>query len=79
MSNATEVIVYSSNSCMYCKKLKQYLNENSIAFEERNIDANDAFIDELQALGVSSLPLTLIGETKILGFNTTRIQNALAQ
>lgn len=79
MSTATQVIVYSSNTCMYCKKLKQYLNENSISFEERNIDANDAFIDELQAMGVSSLPLTLIGDTQILGFNTTRIQNALAQ
>jgi glutaredoxin len=79
MSAAAQVIVYSSNTCTYCKQLKQYLNEQSIAFEERNIDVNDAFIDELQALGVSSLPVTLIGDNKILGFNTTRIQKALAQ
>ncbi|MCR8635057.1 glutaredoxin family protein [Paenibacillus radicis (ex Xue et al. 2023)] len=71
MSTATQVIVYSSNTCTYCKQLKQYLNEQSIAFEERNIDTNDAFIDELQA--------TVIGDTRILGMNTTRIQKALAQ
>ncbi|MFD0675517.1 MULTISPECIES: glutaredoxin family protein [unclassified Paenibacillus] len=79
MSTTTQVIVYSSNTCTYCKQLKQYLNEQSIAFEERNIDTNDAFIDELQAMGVSSLPVTVIGDTRILGMNTTRIQKALAQ
>ncbi|MDF2959571.1 MAG: NrdH-redoxin [Paenibacillus sp.] len=79
MSTATQVIVYSSNTCTYCKQLKQYLNDQSIPFEERNIDTNDAFIDELQAMGMSSLPVTVIGETKILGLNPTRIQKALAQ
>jgi glutaredoxin-like protein NrdH len=77
--SSAPVIVYSSNTCTYCYQLKKYLNEQAIEFEERNIDVNNAFIDELQAMGVSSLPLTVIGETKILGFNTTRIQKALAQ
>jgi len=76
---APEVIVYSSTSCTYCAQLKKYLNDQSIAFEERNIDTNDAYIDELQALGMSSLPVTVIGDTKILGLNPTRIKKALAQ
>ncbi|TDF92317.1 glutaredoxin family protein [Paenibacillus piri] len=78
-ASASQVIVYSSNTCTYCSKLKQYLNDQSITFEERNIDANEAYIDELQSMGVSALPVTIIGETHILGFNPTRIQKALAQ
>lgn len=72
------VIVYSSTSCTYCKQLKTYLQEQGIAYEERNIDENDAYGEELQAMGVASLPLTVIGEAKILGLNPTRIKKALA-
>ncbi|MFH5181349.1 glutaredoxin family protein [Paenibacillus sp. TAB 01] len=77
MSTTTPVIVYSSNTCGYCKQLKKYLSDENIAFEERNVDTNDAYYDELEALGVSSLPVTLIGDAKILGMNTTRIKSAL--
>lgn len=77
MSTTAPVIVYSSNTCGYCKQLKKYLSDENIAFEERNVDTNDAYYDELEALGVSSLPVTLIGDTKILGMNTTRIKAAL--
>lgn len=72
------VIVYSSNTCTYCKQLKAYLGTQNIEFEERNIDVNPAFGDELFSMGVQSLPLTIIGEEKILGLNVTRIQQALA-
>lgn len=76
MSN---VIVYSKNNCPYCVQLKKYLNEQNVAFEERNIEENDAFGEELQSLGIMSLPLTVIGEHKILGMNVTRLKKALAE
>lgn len=73
------VIVYSSHTCTYCKQLKTYLNAQNIPFEERNIDDNPAYGDELFAMGMRSLPVTLIGDQKILGLNPTRIQQALAE
>ncbi|MCS7463953.1 glutaredoxin family protein [Paenibacillus doosanensis] len=80
MSTATTpVIVYSSTTCTYCKQLKTYLTDQNIAFEERNIDHNDAYREELQAMGMSSIPVTVIGDTRILGLNPTRIKKALAQ
>lgn len=73
------VIVYSSTHCTYCKQLKQYLSSQNVAFEERNIDIDERYADELQALGMSSVPVTVIGGAKILGMNPTRIKKALAE
>jgi glutaredoxin len=73
-----QAIVYTSTNCVYCKQLKSYLTEQNISFEERNVDENEAYFDELQKTGMMSLPVTVIGEYNILGMNTTRIQKALA-
>ncbi|NRR22316.1 glutaredoxin family protein [Brevibacillus sp. MS2.2] len=73
-----QAIVYSSTNCNFCKQLKSYLTEQNISFEERNIDEKDEYGQELSRLGVMSVPLTVIGEKQILGFNPTRIKKALA-
>jgi glutaredoxin-like protein NrdH len=76
MSN---VIVYSKNQCPYCQQLKKYLTEQEVAYEERNIDVNEAYGEELHTMGIMSLPLTVIGEHKILGLNVTKLKKALAE
>jgi glutaredoxin-like protein NrdH len=73
-----KAIVYSSTNCQFCKQLKTYLSEQNIPFEERNIDENPAYGEELSRLGIMSVPLTLIGEKQILGFNPARIKKAVA-
>ncbi|MFD2613360.1 glutaredoxin family protein [Paenibacillus gansuensis] len=73
-----QVIVYSSTHCHYCGQLKHYLKENNVAFEERNIDTDEKFAEELWNTGMRSVPVTVIGETKILGFNQTQLNKALA-
>ncbi|TRY27508.1 glutaredoxin family protein [Brevibacillus sp. LEMMJ03] len=73
-----QAIVYSSTNCGFCKQLKTYLEEQNISYEERNIDENETYREELRRLGVMSVPLTLIGDKQILGFNPTRIKKALA-
>lgn len=76
--NNLKAIVYSSTHCTYCKQLKTYLTDNQVEFEERNIDLDRQFAQELQALGMSSVPVTVIGGMTILGMNPTRIKKALA-
>jgi glutaredoxin-like protein NrdH len=78
MSETSQVVVYSSTNCHYCGKLKSYLNEQSIPFEERNIDKDEHYAEELWNMGMRSVPVTVIGDTKILGFNQTQLNSALA-
>ncbi len=68
-----KVIVYSGTYCSYCKQLKSFLEEQKIPYEERNIDENPAYGEELSQLGYMSVPVTVIGEKQVLGFNPARI------
>ncbi|MBB3111283.1 glutaredoxin [Paenibacillus phyllosphaerae] len=77
MSNAN-AIIYTSTHCNYCKNVKQFLTDKGVAFEERNIDQNEAYAEELWNTGMRSVPVTVIGESKILGFNQTQLNKAIA-
>lgn len=78
MTNHAPVIVYTSTTCHYCSQLKKYLKEQNVAYEERNIDLNDNYAEELWNTGMRSVPVTVIGDTKILGFNQIQLNKALA-
>ena len=41
------VIVYSKNDCPWCVKVKDFLKQNSIQFEERNAEQNRAYAEEV--------------------------------
>ncbi|MDF2717763.1 MAG: NrdH-redoxin, partial [Paenibacillus sp.] len=57
----TEAIVYSSTNCHYCAQLKQYLKDQNIVYEERNIDTNAEYAQQLEGMGLMSVPVTVIG------------------
>lgn len=71
------IIVYSRNFCPHCVQVKKYLTENNVQFEERNVDANEAYMEELFNMGMRAVPVTVVGEQKILGFNATQLKSVL--
>ncbi|UVI32726.1 glutaredoxin family protein [Paenibacillus spongiae] len=79
MSVNTNVILYSSTHCQYCKQVKGFLEARGVNYEERNIDTNDQYAEELWNTGMRSVPVTVIGSTNILGFNQTQLTKALAE
>ena len=50
-----------------------------MAFVEKNVGRDPAARQELMALGMTSLPVIIIGETRLAGFNPAKIDEALAQ
>jgi hypothetical protein len=49
-----------------------------VAFTERNVGRDPGAREELMELGLLSLPVILIGEQKLTGFNPKKIDEALA-
>lgn len=47
-------------------------------FTERNVGRDPEARQELIAIGLTSLPVLLIGDQKLAGFNPTQIDAALA-
>lgn len=72
------VKVYSTNSCPWCVKAKNYLNSVNIEFEEFNVqedmEARDEMINKSKQMGV---PVLDINGTVIVGFDKNAIDSAL--
>lgn len=71
-----DVVVYTSNTCTYCAQAKEYLKDNNVAYEERNIK-EPAFRKELMAMGFMSVPVIKIGDEPVLGFDKEKIDTLL--
>lgn len=66
---STVVEMYSKDYCPYCKKAAALLNQLGVAFEEYDIQHDQAKFDELQARapGVRTVPQIFIGDRHIGG------------
>jgi glutaredoxin len=55
----------------------EYLSQKGIAFTERNVGKDPKAREELMALGLLSLPVIIIGDKRLTGFNPKAIDAAL--
>lgn len=75
------VTIYSTATCPYCKREKQYLAEKSIEFTNYDIGEDQAKADEMiQKTGQMGVPVTVISngdEQVIVGFDRNALDKAL--
>ena len=55
----------------------EYLSQKGVPFVEKNVGRDPKAREELMALGLTSLPVLLIGDKKLTGFNPKQIDAAL--
>lgn len=72
-----KVKVYSSDTCPYCVAVKNFLNENNVEFEEANVDRDAQARSELIQKGYRGVPVTVIGDEEIVGFDQPRLKELL--
>lgn len=76
-----QVIVYTQPGCGACEKEKAWLKEKGVAFEDRDIRANAAYMREIIELGARATPVTVIeGEGKrevVMGFDVGRLAKSV--
>ncbi|PMC79805.1 NrdH-redoxin [Aerococcus viridans] len=51
------ITVYSKSGCPQCVFAKKYLEAKEIPFEEKRVDLEDVYLDEVKELGYLSLPV----------------------
>jgi glutaredoxin-like protein NrdH len=57
--------------------VKEFLSREGHPFETKNIEDDDAAYDELMKLGARSVPVTVIDDQVITGFDQARLREAL--
>ncbi len=72
------VKIYSTPTCPWCIRTKQFLKENNIAFEAIDVSNNQQAIEEMiQKTGQMAVPVLDIEGEIIVGFDKERIKTAL--
>lgn len=69
-----KIEIYTSDTCIQCKKVKEYFENNNLEFKELNISSNIEYKRELIKKGYLSVPVIVIDGQDILGFDLTRIK-----
>ena len=73
-----KVIIYSTPTCPYCLRAKQFLSDNSIAFEDIDVSTNQTAGEEMVSkAGEMGVPVLDIAGDIIVGFDKERIKQAL--
>ncbi len=72
------VTVYSTPTCTYCNKLKQYFNKHGIRYTDINVAADmNAAKEMVRRSGQQGVPQTDIDGQIIIGFDSAKISKLL--
>lgn len=69
-----KVIVYSSDSCGYCRMAKEWLKENGVPFEEKNVNTDPQARREMEEMKAAGVPIIAVGNEVIIGFDKPRLE-----
>jgi glutaredoxin 3 len=73
-----QIIVYSTPTCPFCHKAKEYLKEKGIEYKDINVVDNEAKQQEMMdKSGQMGVPVIDIGGTIIVGFDKNKMDVAL--
>lgn len=73
------ITVYSTPTCPWCVKVKDYLNHKEVKFNEINVAENrEAAMEMVQKSGQRGVPVVDIDGNIILGFNQAEIDRLIS-
>ncbi|ACR79657.1 MULTISPECIES: glutaredoxin family protein [Kosmotoga] len=73
-----KVTVYSTPSCPWCRKAKQYFKSLGIPFKDIDVSKNQKKAEEMyRKSGQMGVPVITIGNQVIVGFDKAKIDKIL--
>jgi glutaredoxin 3 len=71
---AKKVKVYTTPTCPWCKKTKEFLKEKKIPYTEYDVSSDEKARNQMIELsGQMGVPVVEIGDSVIVGFNPDEI------
>jgi len=75
---ANTVMVYSTPTCPYCIRVKQFLKDNNVAYQDIDVSSDQAKAEEMTSKsGQLGVPIIDINGQVIVGFDKGKIKKAL--
>lgn len=80
MSQVTrpKVIIYSTPTCHFCHKAKDFFEENNVDYDDYDVSVDaEKRMEMIQKTGQLGVPVIVIGENIIIGFNQAKVEELL--
>ncbi len=71
------IIIFTTSSCPWCNRVKQYLREKKFRFREVNVERDRDGAKELQRRHIMGVPVVLINNRPVVGFDKEKIDKLL--
>lgn len=71
------VKIYTSTTCAYCHAAKEYLEEKGVSYEEKNISTDSDAKKELISMGYMGVPIIMVDDDVVEGFNKNKLDELL--
>lgn len=71
------ITLYSTRRCPHCSQAKQYLKRKGLRFKELDIEGDARARRAYERLGARGVPVILIGDQRVDGFDPKRIERLL--
>ena len=79
MSDKKKVVVYSTPTCPYCKRLKHYLDQKGISYVEHNVDEDKKAAQEvMRKTKQMGVPVIVVDDEIVVGFDQTLLDKLLS-
>lgn len=78
MEKEPRIVVFTSSTCPWCNRAKDYLRSKKYRFKEMNVSTSSSAAKELEKLtGALSVPVILINNRPVMGFDVEKINRLL--
>lgn len=72
------VEIYTTPTCTYCRQAKAYFSQRGVPFVEKDVSVDRvAAVEMMRRSGQQGVPVIVIGDETIVGFDRRRIDQAL--
>ena len=74
-----KVVIYSTPTCPYCKRAKDYISQKGFSFVEHNVaEDRDAAKEMIQKSGQMGVPVITVDDEIVVGFNQSLLDKLLS-
>jgi len=79
LNTMATAVIYTAPECPHSKKLKEFLKEKGVQYEEKCVLTNPETFEELaKVTGHKAIPVTVVGEDVFVGFDR-RVERRLGR
>ncbi len=73
-----KIILYTTPTCAFCPLVKKFLEEKGVEYEEIDVSEDEKARQEMiEKSGQMSVPVVIIGDDVITGFDKKKIEESL--